>query len=210
MTTVKNRTIPEFLRELELAQKELVEEFRTVKEAELRVPPAEGEWSFLDAAQHVAPVYRFWIIWIHKVRGSLQAMRLVGTPPLTKTVYSFRHPERQGVVIQPLRECLDDLQQATEEVAELLGWVSQEEYAMVVPPFTEEEHAKLIEGPAGHYYNLALPPTVQPNQGMNRLLEYAGGFSIQGCCGHILEGHTRNHVRQMAAARQAAVARVAR
>jgi hypothetical protein len=203
MTTVKNTTIPEFLRELEQACAELAGEYRRVTEAELRVRPAEGEWSFLETAEHVAPTVRFWIIWTHNIRGSLRALGLVGTPPLEKTVYSFKHPSPEGVTIAPLRAALEEMRQVVDEFVELLGWVPQEEYAMVIPPFSEEDRARMIAGPPGHFYNLALP-TQQRVEGLGRLLEYAGGFSVRGACGHTLEGHTRNHIRQMAAAREAA------
>ena len=205
MTTVKNATIPEFLRELEQACEELAQEYRDVKEAELRVPPADGEWSFLDAANHVAPTVRFWIIWTHKIRGSLRAMGLVGLPPLKKTAHAFRHPDPSGVTIEPLQAALQEMRQVTEEFIDLLGWVTEDEYAMVVPPFSEEDRAAMIDTPPGHFYNLSLP-TQQEQAGLGRLLEYAGGFSIRGACGHVLEGHTRNHVRQMRAAREAAAA----
>ncbi len=203
MTTVKNRTIPEFLSELEQACEDLANEYRTVTDAELRVQPAEGEWSFLETAEHVAPTVRFWIIWIHNIRGSLRARGLVDTPPLAKTVYAFKHPNLQGVTIAPLRGALEEMRQVVDELVELLGWIPREEYQMVVPAFTEEDRARMTSGPPGHFYNLALP-TDQQREGLSRLLEYAGGFSVQGACGQILEGHTRNHIRQMATAREAA------
>lgn len=203
MTTVKNRTIPEFLSEMEQACAELTDEYRRVTEAELRIRPAEGEWSFLETAEHVAPTVRFWIIWIHNIRGSLRALGLVGTPPLEKTAYTFKHPSLEGVTIAPLRASLEEMRQVVDELVELLGWIPQEEYEMVVPAFSEEDRATMISGPPGHFYNLALP-TAERREGLVRLLEYAGGFSVRGACGQTLEGHTRNHIRQMAAAREAA------
>jgi hypothetical protein len=203
VTTVKNTTIPEFLRELEQACEELAGEYRRVTEAELRVRPAEGEWSFLETAQHVAPIVRFWIIWTHNIRGSLRGLGLVGTPPLQKTVFTFQHPSLDGVTIAPLGAALEEMRQVVDELVELLGWIPQEEYEMVVPAFSEEDRTRMAATPPGHFYTLALP-TDQQREGLGRLLEYAGGFSVRGACGHVLEGHTRNHIRQMAAAREAA------
>jgi hypothetical protein len=197
---VNNTTILEFLTELELSYEELAEEFRKVTPKVMSVRPGEEDWSFLETAEHIAPVVRFWIIWIHRVRGSLDAANITQPDRDIRQEFSFNHPDPKDVTIPELQNILIQLKQATNELIELLGWITEKEYLALVPDIDEEDRVKLFETPPGHYYRLSLP---EPDRhaGLSRLLEYAGGFSIKGMCGHLLEGHTRNHIAQMKEAR---------
>ena len=197
---VNNSTVSEFLNELELAYGELADEFRAVTSDIMSIRPGEEDWSFLETAEHIAPVVRFWIIWIHRVRGSLEAAKITRPEKNERQLFSFNHPDAQGIEIPELQNILTDLKQSTDELIELLGWITEKEYLSVVPEINEEDRAILYETPPGHYYRLSLPEP-ERHAGLSRLLDYAGGFSIKGMCGHLLEGHTRNHIAQMREAR---------
>jgi len=208
-TTINNRTIPEYLAELEQAHQELAEQYRRCTAAELHVPPAPGEWSCYDVAVHIPVTYRFWIIWSHRLRVLVKALELADSTPVEKTVYAFNHPDPAGVELPELRHSLAELRQVTGELVDLLGWLRQDEYEAEVPPISDEKRAELAETPPGHTINISLPTHAEEER-LPQFLAYAGGFSVRGAVGHILEGHTRNHTRQFAAALDAAKAAAAR
>lgn len=204
MSTVNNATIPEFLRELERAHEELAAEYRRCSAAELRIPPAPGEWSCAEVATHIPVTYRFWMIWSARIRVLLDGLKIVDTTPLEeKTVHPFKHPNPSGVTVPELRQALVELRQVTSELVETLGWIRQDTWETQLPPISDEQRAELAETPPGHTINLSLP-TAAEQETFTNFLDYAGGFSVKGACGHILEGHTRNHTRQFAAALEAA------
>lgn len=202
---MNNATIPDLLRDLESAQADLASEYRKCTAEQLRVPPAEGEWSCYEVAVHIPVTYRFWIIWAHRIRVLAQSLDLVDTTPVEKTVYDFQHPDPAGVELPELRRSLAELRQVTGELVDLLGWLRQDEYETQLPPISDERRAELAETPPGHTVTLSLP-THEQHETFTRFLDYAGGFSVKGAIGHTLEGHTRNHTRQFAAARDAAAA----
>lgn len=208
-TTINNRTIPEFLAELEKAHRELAEQYRRCSAAELRVPPAPGEWGCAEVAEHIPVTYRFWLIWSARIRVLVHALDLVDTTPVEKTVYSFNHPDPAGVELPELQRSLAELRQVTGELVDMLGWLRQDEYEAQLPPISDEKRAELAETPPGHTINLSLPTHAEEER-LPKFLAYAGGFSVRGAVGHILEGHTRNHTRQFAAALDAARAAAVR
>jgi hypothetical protein len=200
MNMVKNATVLEFLNELEVVYKELADEFRKITPKIISIRSGIDNWSFLETAEHIAPVVRFWIIWIHRTRGSLEAAHITQPAKDTRQEFLFNHPDPTGISIPALQDILVQLKQATNELIELLGWITEKEYLSLVPEISEEDRTLLFETPPGHYYKLSLPEADR-HAGFSRLLEYAGGFSIKGMCGHLLEGHTRNHIAQMKEAR---------